>query len=290
MTANFPTLIAPLVLFAAYAAQASLGKAPPLTAAKAFTSLALIQLMIGPSQQLIQGLISMFGASGCIVRMEKFLLESTKDERQDRDPEKGGLVLLDGMVLGIPSDVETIPISMIVSKGEVVMISGTVGSGKSTFLKVVLGERNPSSGNISISTTRIGYCAPKPWLRNTTIKNNITSSHPWDQVRFNTILHICDLETDLDQMPDGDETLVGSRGVVLSGGQKHRIALARALYARCEVLLLDDPFSSLDGRTRRNIASRLFGVDGFVRKHKITVIFVSHESKKGLLTSLKHEH
>jgi ATP-binding cassette subfamily C (CFTR/MRP) protein 1 len=159
------------------------------------------------------------------------------------------------------------------------MVAGPVGCGKTTLLKVLLGETNLKSGSISVSTTRIGYCSTKPWLRNETIKNNILSSNAWDEAWYKSILRICSLNQDLLQMPNQDETLVGSRGVVLSGGQKHRIALARALYARCPLLLLDDPFSSLDRKTRRRISSKLFDVDGFIRKHGITVVFVSHESE-----------
>jgi ATP-binding cassette subfamily C (CFTR/MRP) protein 1 len=235
--------------------------------------------MIGPSGQLMQGLITMLGASGCVARMEKFLQESATDNRQEKESPTADMIVADNVLLGLPADIESTSITMAASLGSTTMISGTVGSGKSTFLKALLGERNIQAGRISVFATRIGYCAPKPWLRNDTIKNNITSSIAWDKVWYETVLHVCDLETDLAQMPQGSDTLIGNRGVNLSGGQKHRIALARAIYARCSLLLLDDPFSSLDRKTRSNVANRLFGVGGPIQNQGITVIFVSHESE-----------
>jgi len=250
-----------------------------LTAAKAFTSLALITLMIGPATQLMQGLMNTLSASGCIDRMQKFLQESTPQDPYGRDPSASDMISVYDVLLGLQSDGEPTPITLALSEGSTTMISGTVGCGKSTLLIAILGERKSKSGSILVSTTRIGYCSPKPWVRNDTIKNNILSSLSLDEAWYETVLRACDLGPDLGQMPNGEDSLVGSRGITLSGGQKHRIALARALYARCPLLLLDDPFSSLDRKTRSNVANRLFGVDGLVRKHKITVVFVSHESK-----------
>jgi ATP-binding cassette subfamily C (CFTR/MRP) protein 1 len=275
------------VIFAAYAAQAHLGQAPPLTAAKAFTSLALIGLMIGPAQQIMVAITTILSASACVNRIQQFLLKSVTDvreglqERHDEKAEKSSpsMIFAHQVVLGLPSENVPVPIDLELSERSVTMVSGPVSCGKTTLLKVLLGEASHKSGSLSVSTSRIGYCSPKPWLRNDTIKNNIMSSHVWDETWYKSILRVCDLNRDLLQMPDGDDSLVGSRGITLSGGQRHRIALARALYARCPLLLLDDPFSSLDRKTRRRIASRLFDVEGFIRKHGVTVVFASHESE-----------
>ena len=216
--------------------------------------------------------------------MQKFLQEGiTEDhhEPQEKEPENSAsdMISADNLILDLQSDLDPTGIDLEISKGSIVMVSGPVGCGKTTLLKVLLGETKPKSGSILVSTARIGFCAPKPWLRNDTIKNNITSSSPWDEAWYKSILHICDLGPDLSQIPEGDDSLVGSRGITLSGGQKHRIALARALYARCPLLLLDDPFSSLDRKTRRVVANRLFNADGHIQKHGITVVFISHESR-----------
>jgi ATP-binding cassette subfamily C (CFTR/MRP) protein 1 len=276
-------MISSLVLFAVYAAQAHLGKAPPLTAAKAFTSLALINLMIAPAGQLMAGITTILSASACVDRIQKFLQSVIYERREPKgkpnEKNDHAMITARQVALGVPSENEPNPIDLELSKGSVTMIVGPVGCGKSTLLKVLLGETNQKSGSVSVDTTRIGYCSPKPWLRNDTIKNNILSSNSWDEAWYTAILRVCDLQRDLLQMPNGDDTLVGSRGITLSGGQKHRVALARALYARCPLLLLDDPFASLDRKTRRRIASRLFGADEFIRKHEITVVFVSHESE-----------
>jgi ATP-binding cassette subfamily C (CFTR/MRP) protein 1 len=233
----------------------------------------------------VAGITTALSASACIDRIQKFLQECIPKDSllpQEKAAENfdSEMISAQQLFLGLPSATEPTGIDLDISKGSITMISGPVGSGKTTLLKILLGEAKPKSGSISVSTSRIGYCSPKPWLRNDTIKNNVLSSNLWDESWYQSVIQLCDLDQDLSQMPDGDDSQVGSRGLTLSGGQKHRIALARALYARCSLLLLDDPFSSLDRRTRRRISQRLFSTDyGHVQKHGITVVLASHESE-----------
>lgn len=276
-----------MLVFATYAAQTQVGKAEPLTTAKAFTTLALMSLMLVPSAQLITSLSAIYKASGCVTRIQKFLKVSCLGDAQTlwkldapiKRSASGITIALENVLPNLQSDVELVPIEMAIRVGEIVMVAGSVGHGKTTFLRLLLGETQPKSGNIRIYADSIGYCSPQPWLRNDTIRKNIIGFRDWDEAWYNTVLRLCDLEPDISQMPDGDGSRVGSRGVTLSGGQKHRISLARALYSRCSLLLLDNLFSSLDRKTRRTVAARLFNSDGHIRKHGITVVFASHDSK-----------
>lgn len=117
-------------------------------------------------------------------------------------------------------------ISLHMESGSTTMILGNVGAGKSVLLKAILGEVVCISGSISVKTSRIAYCSQSPWLINATIQENITCadvSTAIDETWYKQVIHACDLDQDLQQLPDVDRTLVGSRGVTLSGGQKHRV-------------------------------------------------------------------
>ncbi|KAJ2990299.1 hypothetical protein NUW58_g3015 [Xylaria curta] len=170
--------------------------------------------------------------------------------------------------------------------GSFVIISGPTGSGKTTLLRAILGETVPVNGSISVATENIAYCAQRPWLPNGTIKDVICGPFHkaaiLDESRdryYREVVEICCLSYDFDTLPDADQTQVGSRGLNLSGGQRQRVTLARALFARCGILLLDDIFSGLDGETEKTIFDNLFGPTGLIRRSKTTVVLVSNSSQ-----------
>jgi len=114
-------------------------------------------------------------------------------------------------------------ISLSISQGSTCMISRPVGCGISTLLKVIIGENKPIVGTINLQTTHIGYCAQTPWLQNTSIKKKIIGTNVEDEEWYRKIIYTCNLDLDISQMPNGDDTQVGNRGLSISGGQKHRI-------------------------------------------------------------------
>ncbi|KAK3388850.1 ABC transporter type 1, transmembrane domain-containing protein [Sordaria brevicollis] len=173
-------------------------------------------------------------------------------------------------------------INIELSRGQVVACLGPVGAGKSTLARAILGEVPLVKGTVRYRTERIAYYSQKPWLPNKTIKQVICGAmasyvgggDEW----YQTVIRACCLDQDLDALPDGDETVVGVDGMNLSGGQRQR-ALARAVYHRCKMVVLDDPFSALDGRTRDQVAQNLLGPEGLVRKLNAAVFWITSSTK-----------
>ncbi|KAG8843469.1 hypothetical protein FRC20_003943, partial [Serendipita sp. 405] len=119
----------------------------------------------------------------------------------------------------------------------------------------------------------ISYAAQTPWLEHLTIKENILFGSEYDEKRYRQVIECCALKPDLDALEDGDETEIGERGVSLSGGQKARVALARAVYAPTRHVLLDDPLSAVDSHTARFLFERL--LQGPLMANR-TVVLVTH--------------
>ena len=129
------------------------------------------------------------------------------------------------------------------AKDRINLITGPTGSGKSSLLKALVGELHfipgengffhlPRSGGVS-------YAAQESWCMNETIKDNILFGEPYDELRYRRVLRDCALEADLKLFDDGDETEIGEKGITLSGGQKARVTLARAVYSPSKIVLLD---------------------------------------------------
>ncbi|ROT39327.1 ATP-dependent bile acid permease [Sodiomyces alkalinus F11] len=157
--------------------------------------------------------------------------------------------------------------------GELSVVSGKTGAGKSLLLAAILGEADLLSGKIYVpkppSTderhddkanrgnwilpTSIAFVAQIPWIENATLRDNILFGLPLDEDRYSETIRACALQKDLDMLTDGDQTELGANGVNLSGGQKWRVTLARAVYSRAGILILDDIFSAVDAHVGRHI-------------------------------------
>ncbi|XP_065361821.1 probable multidrug resistance-associated protein lethal(2)03659 [Calliphora vicina] len=131
-------------------------------------------------------------------------------------------------------------------------IVGPVGSGKSTLLNAILGEVKIESGEILVNG-KISYCCQEPWVFEGTIKENIIFVEDYDDRRYKQVLKVCALERDVELWPKRDQTMVGERGVSLSGGQRARVNLARAIYRKADIYLLDDPLSAVDTHVGKHI-------------------------------------
>ncbi|KAF9476113.1 multidrug resistance-associated ABC transporter [Pholiota conissans] len=158
------------------------------------------------------------------------------------------------------------------------LIIGPTGSGKTSILMALLGEMHfiPMAPDSWFNLPRnggIAYAAQESWVQNDTIRNNILFGSQYDEARYQKVIRQCALEQDLEMFDAGDATEVGERGLTLSGGQKARLTLARAIYSPAEILLLDDVLAALDVHTSTWIVDKCFRGD--LVKNR-TILLVTH--------------
>ncbi|GMF38141.1 unnamed protein product [Phytophthora fragariaefolia] len=150
-------------------------------------------------------------------------------------------------------------VNLRVNAGELVVIHGKAGAGKTTLLTAFLGDVACGSGNVYLSPDyKIAYCSEQPWLQTLSIKDNVLFGYPYDEAKYYRVLDACCLLEDLESLRDGDDTMVGPKGINLSGGQKARIALARTLYSDADVYLLDRPLASADAIVQSDVFRKCF--------------------------------
>ncbi|RMZ85783.1 hypothetical protein DV737_g342, partial [Chaetothyriales sp. CBS 132003] len=169
--------------------------------------------------------------------------------------------------------------------GSTTMIIGPVGAGKSTLLKGILSETPLSRGFVYLcNNNSVAFAEQEAWIPNGTVRDAIQGTTNGLEVPISTetkawyeeVVACCGLANDFKNFPRGDQTVIGTRGISLSGGQRQRIALARAVYCKADVLILDDVFSGLDNDTEELIFRKLFSRVGPLKKMNTTVIMVTH--------------
>ncbi|KAI2474069.1 ATP binding cassette (ABC) protein subfamily C member, provisional [Diabrotica virgifera virgifera] len=156
--------------------------------------------------------------------------------------------------------------------GNVVAVIGTVGSGKTTLLHVIMKELELQSGSVNVRGI-VSYASQEPWLFGGSIRQNILFGQKFDQRKYDDVVRACALKRDFNLLPHGDRTLAGERGVTLSGGQRARINLARAVYKDADIYLLDDPLSAVD----THVGKQLFDecICGYLSSK--CVVLVTHQ-------------
>jgi ATP-binding cassette, subfamily C (CFTR/MRP), member 1 len=149
------------------------------------------------------------------------------------------------------------------AKGELTCVVGRVGAGKSSFLQAILGDLYKVKGEVILHGST-AYVAQQAWVMNASVRENIVFGHRWDPTFYEKTVKACALTEDFAQLPDGDQTEVGERGISLSGGQKARLTLARAVYARADIYLLDDCLSAVDQHVGRHLIQNVLGPNGLL--------------------------
>ena len=163
-------------------------------------------------------------------------------------------------------------VSLSATNGQLLGITGPVGSGKTSLLMTILGELPISSGKISC-IGKMAFVSQTPWVFSGTVRDNIVFGNQFHVQKYNKVIEVCDLEKDIASFTKRDLTEIGQRGVILSGGQRARVSLARAIYSDADIYLLDDPLSAVDAKVGKHLFDRCIKefLDGRMR------ILVTHQ-------------
>ncbi|XP_076457523.1 multidrug resistance-associated protein 1-like isoform X2 [Babylonia areolata] len=164
-------------------------------------------------------------------------------------------------------------ISLKIPCGKLTAVVGTVGAGKSSLLAAILGEMKKVKGEVTVKSD-VSYLPQEPWIQNCSFRDNIVFGHIFNERWYRKVIRACALKADIDLMPGGDIAEIGEKGVNMSGGQKQRLSLARAVYHNADLLLFDDPLSAVDTHVGKHIFKKVFSSVG-VLKHK-TRVLVTH--------------
>ncbi|KAJ5819793.1 hypothetical protein N7474_005384 [Penicillium riverlandense] len=301
--ANILFTLGPFVTFAIYALHPE-GE-HVLNADTAYTVLTLLSLLARPVNDFIRSIPSMNAALASLNRIQEFLqsetrrdhrifLEESPKSRQHDQSSSDGIELtnlnrsmqMSSSEMIVARDVSVSwkqdadfsvhDVNLSVAKGQIHMIIGPTGCGKSTLIKGILGETPSTKGFLYTNCRETAFVDQTPWIRNTSLKDNILGASVYNEVWYNEVVRACVLDQDVAQLPNGHLTKVGSSGISLSGGQKQRLALARAVYARKDLVMLDDVFSGLDADTEERIFTSLFSRQGLFRRLGTTVLLVTH--------------
>lgn len=198
-------------------------------------------------------------------------------------PSHNSIIHLEGASFGIKSGEPLLQnIDLDIPRGTLTIVTGKIASGKSVLLRSLIGETRLCSGHACLPSSGTAFCAQSPWLRNASLRANILgfesagANDAVDEAYYARVTAACALDADFAQLRRGDAASAGSRGTSLSGGQRARVALARALYARRATVVADDVLAGLDGDTEAHVFECVFGPRGLLRRGGATVVLATH--------------
>ncbi|KAG2736930.1 hypothetical protein G9P44_001020 [Scheffersomyces stipitis] len=291
----------------------------PLTADIVFPSLVLFDLLSEPLMQ-FPHLISnysraavSFGRISDFLLLDELELENSKTYSHKLDsPSNSTPVKLENVTLlwstkenankkfhdeeaqveETHSNIALSNINIAAEAGKLTCIVGKVGSGKTTLIRSILGEipihTQPYSDDSEYVFPRveingaIAYCPQTPWILDGTVKENILFGYRYDAANYKKTVEVCELVSDFQSLADGDKTVVGEKGISLSGGQKARISLARAVYSGADIYLLDDVLSAVDAHVGKKIIDNVLGRNGILASKTVILatnsVHVLHEA------------
>jgi len=282
-----------------------------LTAAKVFTSVALFAMLTGPLNAFPWVLNGLVESTVSIRRLEKFFSMpefspdryfskmyevANAEDVDDTDvvvrnatflPQSKAVHFSDSIedLSEAPADSNPEPesifklskLNMTIKRGELVGVLGPVGAGKSSFLMGLLGELERGGGEVAVTKPAggFGFVKQEAWIQQGTIRDNILFGKAYQHTWYNKVTEACALKEDFNSLVAGDLSKVGEAGQTLSGGQKARVALARAVYQDKDIYLIDDVFSAVDSQVAAFIFRKC--IAGLLKEK--TVILCTHHSR-----------
>ncbi|XP_014906070.1 ATP-binding cassette sub-family C member 4 isoform X2 [Poecilia latipinna] len=246
-----------IIVFITFTIYVLLGN--PISASRVFvtvslyTSVRLTVTLFFPS-----AIEKLFESRVSVRRIQEFLLLDeitktsialSKEDRKDVGVELNDLTCYWDKNLDAPT-LQSISLSL--DSNQLLAVIGPVGAGKSSLLSSILGELPPEKGVLRVNG-QLTYAAQQPWVFPGTIRSNILFGKDLEPRKYERVIKACALKRDMELLPDGDQTLIGDRGATLSGGQKARVNLARAVYQDADIYLLDDPLSAVDAEVGRHL-------------------------------------
>ncbi|KAI9148100.1 putative ABC multidrug transporter [Paramyrothecium foliicola] len=270
-----------------------------LNAAVIFTALSYLLLLSSPLLALFQAVPQIISGMACLARIQAFLASTVREdyrtvaastagysekssEASVPCSEKGftdpAIIVQHGNFGWIPGRLVLQDINVKIPRSALTIVVGPIASGKSTFTKALLGEVPVSRGNVQLKTrqSRVGFCDQVAFLSDGSVRDNIIGFSAFDPHRYAEVIDATMLGVDLETLPLGDMSNIGSNGITLSGGQRQRVSLARALYLHADLLVLDDVFSGLDADTEDQVFKKVFGPQGLIRRRGATALLCTH--------------
>ena len=249
-----------------------------LTAEKAFVTVSYTNILTNPLLQLPKKITDLIQCSVSLQRINKFMNCAELHNNLEKTTEDGCAIDIENGTFHWSAECPPVlnNINIKVLKGSFTIVLGPVGSGKTSLLAAILGDLYTAQGTIK-RVGKVAYVPQQAWIYKSSFKNNITFGNPAMNLYYGKAINVCALSSDILQLPCRDKTMMGEKGINLSGGQKHRISLARAACSKSDIYLLDDPLSALDTNVGEHIFDNLIGPKGNL--NNCTRILVTHGTK-----------
>ncbi|NXM50930.1 MRP1 protein, partial [Gymnorhina tibicen] len=267
-----------LITFVMFAVYTLVDNTHVLDAEKAFVSLTLINILNTAHSFLPFSINAAVQAKVSLNRLAAFLnLEELNPESSGRSTSgcvQASITIRNGTFCWSK---ETSPclrsIDLTVPQGSLLAVVGQVGAGKSSLLAALLGELEATDGCVTMKDTA-AYVPQQAWVLNASVEDNILFGKEMDETWFSRVTEACALHPDLETFPARQKSEIGEKGINLSGGQKQRVSLARAVYQRASIYLLDDPLSAVDAHVGQHIFEHVLGPNGLLKDK--TRVLVTH--------------
>ncbi|KEQ92274.1 hypothetical protein AUEXF2481DRAFT_47927 [Aureobasidium subglaciale EXF-2481] len=254
-----------------------------LDAETAYTTLAILVMVTHPANMIMTIVPRAIASLASFQRIQSFIAKPGHHDTRLLLGRSETAIEFDNVDLKLTDATEAIleDVNLRISKGSIVICTGPTGVGKSLLGLTIAGEVRPSGGSISVISKQTALCAQSPWLSGQSVPEIIRgtprTSEVYDDAWYQRVVDACCIDEAM------HHNLAPKRGrngsASLSGGQKQRISLARAVYQRCEILILDDPFSALDQRTQDSVINNLIGPAGLLRESHTTVFLTTNATR-----------